>query len=97
MNILVVRDINHIFNLLIIVSYYFLRFKICNMNDAEKLNKLFMRNKDINMLLSYEDRHILEDSIKIITKNNHLNLLQTFLTLQVCNIFIFNFLFIKNY
>lgn len=68
------------------------------MNNAEELNKLFMRNKNINMLLSYEDRHTLEDLINIITKNNHLNLLQTFLMLQVCNIFIFNFfLFVKNH
>lgn len=68
------------------------------MNNAEELNKLFMRNKNINMLLSYEDRHTLEYLINIFTKNNHLNLLQTFLMLQVCNIFIFNFfLFVKNH
>lgn len=65
------------------------------MNNAEELNKLFMRNKHINMLLSYEDRHTLEDLINIITKNNHLNLLQTFLMLQVCNLFIFNFFLLK--
>lgn len=57
------------------------------LNNAEELNKLFLRNKDINMLLNYEDRNTLIDFIKNVSKENYSNLLQAFLGLQVIYLF----------
>jgi len=62
-------------------------------NNAEELNELFIRNKDINILLNNEDRYTLNNLIKELSENNCSNLLQIFLKLQVI-IFIFKHIFL---
>lgn len=53
------------------------------LKNAEKLNNLFMRNKDVNMLLNAKDRDMFHDLINELSKDDYSHLLQTFLTLQV--------------
>jgi len=53
------------------------------LNNAEELNKLFMRNKDINMLLNEKDRNELHNMINELPEYHCLNLIHTFLALQV--------------
>lgn len=53
------------------------------LRNAEELNKLFLRNKDVKMLLSKEDRDTLDDLIKELSEDDYLSSLQTFLSLQV--------------
>jgi len=62
-------------------------------NNAEELNELFIRNKDMNILLNNEDRYTLNNLIKELSENNCSNLLQIFLKLQVI-IFIFKHIFL---
>lgn len=53
------------------------------LKNAEELNSLFMRNKDVNVLLSEQDKNILYDLFEKLSKDNYSNIVQTFLTLQV--------------
>ncbi|XP_025405268.1 uncharacterized protein LOC112679609 isoform X3 [Sipha flava] len=64
-----------------------MKCKMFVLKNAEELNQLFMRNKDMSMLLDEKDRNILHEFINElqITKDNCLSLLKTFLTLQEHN------------
>lgn len=53
------------------------------LKNAEELNKLFMRNKDMNKLLIEEDRNMLHNLINNLSEDNPSTSLQTFLALQV--------------
>jgi len=53
------------------------------LNNAEELNKLFIRNKDMNMLLNEKDRSELLNMINELPEDHCLNSIQTFLALQV--------------
>lgn len=60
------------------------------LKNAEELNNLFTRNKEINMLLDKSDRNALHDLINEVSEENCSNSLRTFLALQVgSNMFIF--------
>lgn len=63
--------------------------KMFVLNNAEELNELFMRNKDLNMLLNEKDRETLHDLINKLSKDNCSKLLQTFLSLQVIHTFLY--------
>lgn len=56
--------------------------------NVEELNALFMRNKDLNILLNEKDRQILHDLINELSQDNFSNSLQTFLSLQVILMFL---------
>lgn len=56
--------------------------------NAEELNALFMRNKDLNILLNEKDRQILHDLINELSQDNFSNSLQIFLSLQVILMFL---------
>lgn len=64
--------------------------------NAEELNKLFMRNNDVKMLLSKVDRYTLDELIKELSEEDYSSSLQTFLSLQVGSIycFVLNFLIV---
>lgn len=53
------------------------------LKNAEELNILFMRNKDISVLLDENDRNILHELINDFTTDSCSNPIQTFLALQV--------------
>lgn len=53
------------------------------LKNAEELNKLFMRNKDMNKLLIEQDRNTLHNLINNLSEDNCSTSLQTFLALQV--------------
>lgn len=60
---------------------------------VEELNELFIRNKDMSMLLNEKDRRTLDSLINEISeKDINSNLLKTILGLQV-----YIFLFLNNY
>lgn len=58
------------------------------LNNAEELNNLFMRNKDLHVLLNEKDQETLHDLINELSEDNSLNSLHTFLSLQVIHIFL---------
>lgn len=51
--------------------------------NAEKLNELLIRNKDMSMLLNEQDRNALDNLINELSKDINSNLLKTILGLQV--------------
>lgn len=51
--------------------------------NAEELNKLLIRNKDMSMLLNEQDRSTLDNLINELSKDINSNLLKTILELQV--------------
>jgi len=51
--------------------------------NAEELNELLIRNKDISMLLNEQDRSTLDNLINELSKDINSNLLKTILGLQV--------------
>lgn len=53
------------------------------LKNAEELNKLFLRNKEMDILLNVEDRNLFHYLINEISEDGCSHLLQTFLTLQV--------------
>jgi len=54
--------------------------------NVEELNELFIRNKDMSMLLDEKDRGTLDNLIIEFSKDTNSNLLKTILGLQVHNI-----------
>lgn len=68
-------------------SFFDFRRKMFVLKNAEELNKLFVRNKEMNMLLNTEDRNILNNLLNEVSKAGYSHLLQTFLALQVYNIY----------
>jgi len=59
---------------------------------VEELNELFIRNKDMSMLLNEKDRRALDSLINEISEEDNSNLLKTILGLQV-----YIFLFLNYY
>lgn len=53
------------------------------LKNAEELNNLFMRNKDMNSLLNGQDRKLLNNLFDELSKENCSDIVHTFLTLQV--------------
>jgi len=51
--------------------------------NAEELNELLIRNKDMTMLLNERDRSTLDNLINELSKDINSNLLKTILGLQV--------------
>lgn len=60
---------------------------------AEQLNDLFLRNKDLHVLLNEEDRITLHDLLDELSENNGSSSLHTFLSLQVMNLLFFKCFF----
>lgn len=60
--------------------------------NAEELNALFMRNKDMNMLLNEKDRSTLDNLINKLSEDIDSNLLKTILELQVIHFSVFKLL-----
>jgi len=51
--------------------------------NAEELNELLIRNKDMSILLNEQDRSSLDNLINELSKDINFNLLKTILGLQV--------------